>query len=65
MNTCETKDESDDDDKECRATCATCDFTDNIEEGADCRKCRHWICAECVSFGDDGNYYCAECLPKQ
>ena len=58
MKACETKHGS-------RSTCAICDFTDNIEEGADCRKCRHWICAECVSFGDDGNYYCAECLPKQ
>lgn len=58
MKACETKHGS-------RSTCAICDFTDNIEEGADCRKCRHWICSECVSFGDDGNYYCAECLPKQ
>lgn len=50
---------------ESRSTCAICDFTDNIEEGADCHKCRHWICSECVSFGDDGNYYCVGCLPTK
>lgn len=46
---------------ESRATCGVCETSDNIEEGADCYKCRHWTCSECVSFGDDGNYYCIDC----
>ena len=43
-----------------RATCALCDVTDNIEEGADCYKCKKWVCTECVIF-EDGNYYCNKC----
>ena len=46
---------------ESRATCGVCELIDNIEEGADCHKCHHWTCSECVSFGDDGNYFCQEC----
>jgi hypothetical protein len=44
-----------------RETCALCDLTDNIEDGADCHKCKKWVCTECVIFNDDGNYYCNEC----
>ncbi len=43
-----------------RATCASCDVTDNIEEGTECHKCKQWICTDCVIFNDDGNYYCNE-----
>ena len=46
---------------ESRATCGVCELTDNIEEGADCHKCHHWTCSECVLFCDDGNYFCQEC----
>ena len=46
---------------ESRATCWVCETIDNIEEGADCHKCHHWTCSECVLFGDDGNYFCQEC----
>jgi hypothetical protein len=46
---------------EMRATCISCEHSDNIEEGIECHKCKHWICAECVCFKDDGNYYCVEC----
>ena len=46
---------------ETRETCVSCEYVDNIEEGADCHKCHCWTCAECASFGDDGNYYCVEC----
>jgi hypothetical protein len=46
---------------EVRATCVSCNLTDNIEEGADCHKCKKWVCTDCVIFNDDGNYYCNEC----
>ena len=44
-----------------RETCVLCDLTDNIEDGADCHKCKKWVCTECVIFNDDGNYYCNMC----
>jgi hypothetical protein len=44
-----------------RESCVSCDLTDNIEDGADCRKCKKWVCTDCVIFNDDGNYYCNEC----
>jgi len=44
-----------------RETCISCGLSDNIEEGAECHKCKKWICTDCVIFKDDGNYYCDKC----
>jgi hypothetical protein len=41
-----------------RGTCISCEYIDNLEEGAECNKCGHWVCMSCVSYKDDGNYYC-------
>ncbi len=41
-----------------RGTCISCEYIDNLEEGAECNKCGHWVCMSCVKYKDDGNYYC-------
>lgn len=41
-----------------RGTCISCEYIDNLEEGAECNKCGHWVCMSCVSYKDDGIYYC-------
>jgi hypothetical protein len=44
-----------------RGKCISCEYIDNLEEGAECNNCGHWVCVSCVSYKDDGNYYCVEC----
>lgn len=44
-----------------RGKCISCECIDNLEEGAECNNCGHWVCVSCASYGDDGNYYCVEC----
>ena len=44
-----------------RGTCISCEYIDNLEEGAGCNNCDHWVCMSCVSYKDDGNYYCVDC----
>jgi hypothetical protein len=46
-----------------RGKCISCEYIDNLEEGAECNNCGHWVCVSCASYGDDGNYYCLECSP--
>jgi sugar-specific transcriptional regulator TrmB len=49
---------------EIRGTCVSCEYIDNLEEGVECKKCGRWVCQECASFKDDGNYYCVECCSR-
>lgn len=44
-----------------RGKCISCEYIDNLEEGAECNNCGHWVCMSCVSYKDDGNYYCVDC----
>ena len=44
-----------------RGKCVSCEYIDNLEEGAECNNCGHWVCVSCASYKDDGNYYCVEC----
>lgn len=46
---------------EIRGTCVSCEYIDNLEEGTECNNCGRWVCQQCASFKDDGNYYCVEC----
>lgn len=44
-----------------RGKCISCEYIDNLEEGAECNNCGHWVCISCAQYKDDGNYYCIEC----
>jgi hypothetical protein len=44
-----------------RGTCVSCEYIDNLEEGAECNNCGHWVCVSCAKYKDDGNYYCVDC----
>jgi hypothetical protein len=44
-----------------RVVCDICKIKYNLEEVAECIKCKSFICQECIIF-DEGNYYCLECL---
>ena len=44
-----------------RGTCISCEYIDNLEEGAECNNCGHWVCVSCAKYKDDGNYYCVDC----
>jgi len=48
-----------------RGKCISCEYIDNLEEGAECNNCGHWVCVSCASYKDDGNYYCVECNKPQ
>ena len=44
-----------------RGKCISCEYIDNLEEGAECNNCGHWVCVSCAKYKDDGNYYCVDC----
>jgi len=40
--------------------CVICKIKYNVEELAECIKCKEPVCQDCLVF-EDGNYYCCDC----
>lgn len=47
-----------------RYLCIVCDSKYNLEELAECIKCKYNVCQECVIF-DEGYYYCPKCFDEK